>query len=54
MVQTLIPALGRQGQVDFPVRGQPGLQSSRTVSATEKPCFQNQKIKSLGEAFSLS
>jgi hypothetical protein len=37
----LIPALGRQRQVDFWVRGQPGLQSELQDSQgyTEKPCL---------------
>jgi hypothetical protein len=37
----LIPALGRQMQVDFWVRGQPGLQSEFQDSQgyTEKPCL---------------
>jgi hypothetical protein len=41
----LIPALGRQGQADFWVRGQSGLQSEFQVSQgyTEKPCLKNQK-----------
>jgi hypothetical protein len=40
----LTPALGRQRQADFWVRGQPGLQSEfqDSQSYTEKPC---QKIK---------
>jgi hypothetical protein len=39
----LIPALGRQRQADFWVRGQPGLQSEFQDSQgyTEKPCFEN-------------
>jgi hypothetical protein len=43
----LIPALGRQRQVDFPVRGQPGLQSEFQDSQgyTEKPCLRKQKQK---------
>jgi hypothetical protein len=38
---TLIPALGRQRQGDFCVRGQPDLQSDFQDSQgyTEKPCF---------------
>jgi hypothetical protein len=38
----LIPALGRQRQVDFWVRGQPGLQSEFQDSQgyTEKPCLE--------------
>jgi hypothetical protein len=41
----LIPALGRQRQEDFWVRGQPGLQSEFQDSQgyTEKPCLENQK-----------
>jgi hypothetical protein len=41
----LIPALGRQRQVDFWVRGQPGLQSEFQDSQgyTEKPCLEKQK-----------
>jgi hypothetical protein len=37
----LIPALGRQKQVDFWVQGQPGLQSEFQDSQgyTEKPCL---------------
>jgi hypothetical protein len=37
----LIPALGRQRQADFCVRGQPGLQSEFQDSQgyTEKPCL---------------
>ena len=47
----LIPALGRQSQADFWVRGQPGLQSEFEDSQgyTEKPCLekkQQQKINS--------
>jgi hypothetical protein len=40
----LIPALGSQRQVDFWVRGQPGLQSEFQDSQgyTEKPCLKNQ------------
>jgi hypothetical protein len=43
----LIPALGRQRQADFRVRGQPGLQSEFQVSQgyTEKPCLKKQKPK---------
>jgi hypothetical protein len=38
----LIPALGRQRQADFGVRGQPGLQSEFQDSQgyTEKPCLE--------------
>ena len=41
----LIPALGRQRQVDFWVRGQPGLQSEFQDSQgyTEKPCLEKQQ-----------
>jgi hypothetical protein len=40
----LISALGRQRQVDFWVRGQPGLQSEFQDSQgyTEKPCLEKQ------------
>jgi hypothetical protein len=43
----LIPALRRQRQVDFWVRGQPGLQSEFKDSQgyTEKPCLEKQKTK---------
>jgi hypothetical protein len=43
----LIPALGRQRQADFWVRGQPGLQSEfqDSQSYTEKPCLEKQKQK---------
>jgi hypothetical protein len=43
----LIPALGRQRQADFWVRGQPGLQSEFQDSQgyTEKPCLQKKKKK---------
>jgi hypothetical protein len=43
----LIPTLGRQRQVDFWVRGQPGLQSEFQDSQgyTEKPCLEKQKNK---------
>jgi hypothetical protein len=43
----LIPALGRQRQVDFWVRGQPGLQSEFQDSQgyTEKPCLEKPKKK---------
>ena len=39
----LIPALGRQRQMDFWVPGQPGLQSEfqDIQDYTEKPCFEN-------------
>jgi hypothetical protein len=41
----LIPALGRQRQADFCVRGQPGLQSEFQDSQgyTEKPCLKKKK-----------
>jgi hypothetical protein len=41
----LIPALGRQRQVNFWVRGQPGLQSEFQDSKdyTEKPCLEKQQ-----------
>jgi hypothetical protein len=41
----LIPALRRQRQVDFRVRGQPGLQSEFQDSQgyTEKPCLENKQ-----------
>jgi hypothetical protein len=43
----LIPALGRQRQADFSVRGQPGLQSEFQDSQdyTEKPCLEKQTNK---------
>jgi hypothetical protein len=43
----LIPALGRQRQADFWVRGQPGLQSEFQDSQgyTEKPCLEEPKRK---------
>jgi hypothetical protein len=43
----LLPALGRQRQVDFWVRGQPGLQSKLQDSQgyTEKPCHEKPKKK---------
>jgi hypothetical protein len=43
----LIPALGRQRQADFWVRGQPGLQSEFQDSQgyTEKPCLEKNKNK---------
>jgi hypothetical protein len=43
----LIPALGRQKQVAFWVRGQPGLQSELqdTQGYTEKPCLEKNKTK---------
>jgi hypothetical protein len=45
----LIPALGRQRQADFSVRGQPGLQSEFQDSQgyTEKPCLKKQNKKKL-------
>jgi hypothetical protein len=41
----LIPALGRQREADFWVRGQPGLQSKFQDSQgyTEKPCLEKNK-----------
>jgi hypothetical protein len=43
----LIPALGRQRQADFWVRGQPSLQSEFQDSQgyTEKPCLEKPKPK---------
>jgi hypothetical protein len=43
----LIPALGRQRQADFWVRGQPGLQSEfqNSQGYTEKPCLNKPKKK---------
>ena len=43
----LIPALGRQRQADFWVRGQPGLQSGFQDSQgyTEKPCLEKKEQK---------
>jgi hypothetical protein len=43
----LIPALRRQRQADFRVRGQPGLQSEFQDSQdyTEKPCLEKPKKK---------
>ena len=43
----LIPALGRQRQADFWVRGQPDLQSEFQDSQgyTEKPCLEKPKKK---------
>jgi hypothetical protein len=43
----LIPALGRQSQADFWVRGQLGLQSEFQDSQgyTEKPCLEKQTNK---------
>jgi hypothetical protein len=45
VAQPLIPALGRQRQADFGVRGQPGLQSEFQDSQgyTEKPCLEKTK-----------
>jgi hypothetical protein len=42
MVAPLIPAFGRQRQVDFWVRGQPGLQSEfqNSQGYSEKPCLE--------------
>jgi hypothetical protein len=43
----LIPALGRQRQVDFEIQCQPGLQSEFQGSQgyTEKSCFKKKKKK---------
>ena len=43
----LIPALGRQRQEDFWIRGQPGLQSEFQDSQgyTDKPCLEKKKKK---------
>jgi hypothetical protein len=43
----LIPALGRQRQADFWIRGQPGLQSEFQDSQgyTEKPCLEKKEKK---------
>jgi hypothetical protein len=43
----LVPALGRQRQVDLWVRGQPGLQSEfqDNQGYTEKPCLEKTKTK---------
>jgi hypothetical protein len=52
----LIPALGRQRQLDFWVRGQPGLQSAFQDSwnYTEKPCLEKPKKKKMfGQASGL-
>jgi hypothetical protein len=53
----LIPALRRQRQADFRVRGQPGLQSEfqDSQSYTEKPCLEkpkptNQTNKKIGHS----
>jgi hypothetical protein len=44
IVHALIPALGRQRQADFWIRGQPGLQSEFQDSQgyTKKPCLEKQ------------
>jgi hypothetical protein len=44
-----IPALGRQRQADFWVRGQPGLQSEFQDSQgyTEKPCLEKTEKKKI-------
>jgi hypothetical protein len=49
----LIPALGRQRQADFWVRGQPGLQSELQDSQSykEKPCLEKNKKKKKKEEF---
>jgi hypothetical protein len=51
----LIPALGRQRQVDFWVWGQPALQSEFQDSQryTEKPCLKKKKKKS-GSSWTIS
>jgi hypothetical protein len=56
----LIPALGRQRQADFSVRGQPGLQSEFQDSQgyTEKPCLETtphlqKKAKALDQSQNL-
>ena len=54
MVATpLIPALGRQRQADFWVRGQSGLQSEFQDSQgyTEKPCLEKTKKQTNKNAF---
>jgi hypothetical protein len=45
VVVPLIPALGRQRQVDFWGWGQPGLQSEfqDSLGYTEKPCFEKER-----------
>jgi hypothetical protein len=45
VAHALIPALGRQRQVDFWVRGQPGLQSEfqDSQSYRVKPCLEKLK-----------
>ena len=45
----LIPALGRQRQADFSVRGHPGLKSEfqDSQSYIEKPCLEKSKEKKL-------
>jgi hypothetical protein len=47
----LIPALGRQRQEDFWVRGQPGLQSEFQDSQgyAEKPCLKKKKKTEVSE-----
>jgi hypothetical protein len=52
----LIPALGRQRQADFWVRGEPGLQSEFQDSQgyTEKPCLEKQTNKLRTRGFKLS
>ena len=42
----LMPALGRQGQADFLIRGQPDLQSKfqNSQGYTEKPCLKKPNI----------
>jgi hypothetical protein len=51
----LIPALGRQRQVDFWVQGQPGLQSELQDSQSytgKNPVSKNQKKKKKSASFS--
>jgi hypothetical protein len=52
----LIPALRRQRQADFWVRGQPGLQSEFQDSQcyTEKPCLKKQKNKTTQKCYPLT
>jgi hypothetical protein len=52
----LIPALGRQKQADFCVRGQPGLQSEFQDSQgyTEKPCLEKQTNKQTNKQTTLA
>jgi hypothetical protein len=48
-ITPLIPALGRQRQADFWVRGQPGLQSEfqDNQGYTEKPCLEKNNKKKI-------